>query len=169
MTSSEKTTRFGPTSAGRRLSLAMFDFVPDWPAGVAELDHDRHDQLIECDFLTQRPWRVQSEVLVQGEAVQRHQGGQADAVVLSGHDRAAVRELRFLASDRRRAAQDESARQRSSDAIRWGSIEAEADRLHNRYPLKPDLVMPTSLGNMLRRYEVGPGEPPDANALPARP
>jgi hypothetical protein len=73
--------------------------------------------------------------------------------------RHALWDLRFLAKDRRDAATDEKARHLSSEAIRWGSIEAEADRLYRRYPDTPVLVMPTSLGNMLRRYEVGPGEP----------
>lgn len=73
--------------------------------------------------------------------------------------RQALWDLRFAAADQRKAATDDKARHLSREAIRWRSIEAEADRLYRRYPVTPDLVMPTSLGNMLRRYEVGPGEP----------
>ena len=80
--------------------------------------------------------------------------------------RRALWQLLGFAQTRAAAAADNHAPIPSDDVIHWRSVGAEADRLVRRYPHEPRLMMPTSLGNMLRRYEVGPGTPFGFN-LPA--
>jgi hypothetical protein len=56
-----------------------------------------------------------------------------------------------------------------TDRVEWVSLHQEASRLRRQYPRRPDDIMPTRLGNMLRRYEVDAGGPYGANLVAMAP
>jgi hypothetical protein len=57
--------------------------------------------------------------------------------------------------------EDENPRERINIASKW----TEADRLSSNQPDKPDLIMPTRLGNVLRYYESAAGAPYNLDAV----
>ena len=73
--------------------------------------------------------------------------------------REAIVELQGRATDTRLALDEADGSQAADQRRQLITLEHEAYRLTSEYPSADDDVMPTRLGNVLRRYEVGAGEP----------
>ena len=89
-------------------------------------------------------------------AIQRHRRRREALLAAAGTANRAFKRADLIPEERRR----------ERETVANLSVQHEADRLFNQYPILPHEVMPTRLGNMLRRYETAPGRPIGAD-LPA--